>query len=117
IRIFQPDEYLSKDYNLVLPEYIEVPGESPIKVSDDAKRVIRNLLVTDDFTDGEMFDPPMQLSPSEAFLVRSNSDASLVLEKFNAVMLLKGPYRVPQQIRDIGLAIPRNLKHSLPRDG
>ncbi len=95
IRIFQPEQYgLVEDFAWESFENDE-QQETVRKFEEDS---INNS------------DSP-EMTPLLRFIF--NNDMVSSLRKFNAIMTLKGPYKVPQQIRDIGLAIPRDSKHSL----
>jgi hypothetical protein len=50
-------------------------------------------------------------TPTEQYILNNNKDVTCLLHKFNAVMILKGPYRVPQKIAGIGLGEPWMASH------
>ena len=99
------------------------PGESDLVsvqdvnnselINDEAKETVRKILVDSyynpDSTENNI--DSLEMTPTEKFLLNNKSDAVSLLHKFNAIMILKGPYRVPQQIRDIGLAQPWKAFH------
>jgi hypothetical protein len=74
----------------------KTPGEIP----EDAKEQIRRFILTPDF--------PCFESAVDKFVLETASDGSFVLDKFNAVMTLQSPVKVPQKIVDIGLLTPKD---------
>ena len=90
IRIFKQEESdLVEDFTLE-------PFEN-----DEARETVRKFL-EDGYDDS---DSP-QMTAAERFILNNKADVVSLLHKFNAIMILKGPYRVPQKIADIGLEQP-----------
>jgi hypothetical protein len=95
IRIFkQGSSDLVEDFTLV-----------PFENDDDREPVYEFL--KDNYADS---DSP-ELRAAEKFILNSKTDVVTLLHEFDAVMLLKGPYRVPQKVASIGLSEPWKASH------
>jgi len=93
IRIFKPDE------SDLVEDFTAEPFEN-----DEARETVRKFL-----EDGYNNSDSPEMIAAERFIL--NNDVVSLLHKFNAIMTLKGPYKVPQKIRDIGLSEPWMASH------
>jgi hypothetical protein len=98
IRIFKPEEPGERP----VLQYVKSFYSEPIGNAKEKPTTVK-------------LDDYLSLTPSGQFLLNNKADVTCLLHKFNAIMTLTGPYKMPQQIREIGLGEPSKASPLSPR--